>query len=50
MLTSKYAAPTKVIAYMDIGAHKAMINPKVVPPDAWTPHKEYFKAADDQVF
>ena len=50
LLTSKYAAPVKVIAYMDTGAHRTMVNPKVLPSDAWKPHKEYFKAADDQVY
>ena len=50
LLASKYAAPIKVIAYMDTGAHKTMVNPKVLPSDAWKPHKEYFRAADDQEF
>ena len=37
LLTSKYAAPIKVIAYMDTGAHRTMVNPKVLPSDAWKP-------------
>lgn len=50
LLVSKYASPMEVIAYMDIGAQKTVVNPKVLPSEAWVPHTEYFKAANDQVF
>ena len=35
---------------MHSGAHKTMINPKILPFDTWIPHTEYFKVADDKVF
>ncbi|KAF3455701.1 hypothetical protein FNV43_RR00343 [Rhamnella rubrinervis] len=38
IITSKYASPINVIAYMGIGAHRTMMNPKVLPPDTWIPH------------
>ena len=49
-LTSTYAKPIKAIALFDIGAHKTILNPKVLPPHYWVTHKEYFRAADNQVF
>lgn len=31
VLVEKYIAPIKVIAYVDTGAHKTMINPYILP-------------------
>jgi len=32
ILTSKYAKPIKAITLFDIGAHRTILNPKVLPP------------------
>jgi hypothetical protein len=50
ILTSKYAKPIKAIALFDIGAHRTILNPKVLPPHCWVTHKKYFRAANNQVF
>nr|TKR90937.1 hypothetical protein D5086_0000228410 [Populus alba] len=50
ILTSTYAKPIKAIALFDTGAHRTILNPKVLPPYCWVTHKEYFRAADNQVF
>jgi hypothetical protein len=50
ILSSTYAKPIKAIALFDTGAHRTILNPKVLPPHCWVTHKEYFRAADNQVF
>jgi hypothetical protein len=50
LLTSTYARPIKAIALFDTGAHRTILNPKVLPTHCWVTHKEYFRAADNQVF
>jgi hypothetical protein len=50
ILTSKYVKPIKAIALFNTGAHRTILNPKVIPPYCWVTHKEYFRAADNQVF
>lgn len=50
LLVSKYASPIDVFAYMDMSAQKTMVNYKVLPSEAWVPHTEYFKVANDNVF
>lgn len=39
-----------MIAYIDIGAHKMMVNLKILLSRMLKPHREKFKAADDEVF
>ncbi|KAK1556952.1 hypothetical protein Q3G72_015133 [Acer saccharum] len=46
ILESKYSKPVTVIAYFDTGAHTSMMNPKILPAHAWTPHVQHFQAAD----
>jgi hypothetical protein len=50
IFTSTYAKPIKAIALFDTGAHITIFNPKVLPPHCWVTHREYFRAADNQVF
>jgi len=50
ILTSKYPKPIKAIALFDTGAHRTILNLKVLPPYYWVTHKEYFQAANNQVF
>ncbi|KAK2645460.1 hypothetical protein Ddye_020655 [Dipteronia dyeriana] len=50
ILTTKYSKPVRVIAYFDTGAHSSMMNPNVLPSDAWKEEKNEFLAADGQIF
>ena len=50
ILTSTYVKPIKAITLFETGAYKTILNPKVLPPHYWVTHKEYFRAADNQVF
>jgi hypothetical protein len=50
IFTSTYAKPIKAIALFDTGAHRTILNPKVLPPHCWVTHREYLRAADNQVF
>jgi len=50
ILTSKYVKPIKAITLFDTGAHRTIFNLKVLPSHYWVTHKEYFRAADNQVF
>ncbi|KAK4384628.1 polyprotein, partial [Sesamum angolense] len=40
----------KAIGFIDTGATKTMLNPEVLPDDAWRTHYEYFQATDGQRF
>ncbi|KAL0455354.1 UNVERIFIED_CONTAM: hypothetical protein Slati_0874600 [Sesamum latifolium] len=48
VLQSPYDKPVKAIGFIDTGATKTMLNPEVLPDDAWRTHYEYFQAADGQ--
>ncbi|KAK4382060.1 polyprotein [Sesamum angolense] len=48
ILQSPYDKPIKAIGFIDTGATKTMLNPEVLPDDAWRTHYEYFQAADGQ--
>ena len=50
VLASKFAHPKKAIAYMDTGAQVTMMNPSVLPSEAWTTHAAFFMAADGKIF
>ncbi|RDX86622.1 hypothetical protein CR513_32028, partial [Mucuna pruriens] len=50
LLPSKYQRPIKAIAYMDTGAQKTMMNPDILPKEAWKKEYSYFIAADGEVF
>ncbi|KAL0445483.1 UNVERIFIED_CONTAM: polyprotein [Sesamum latifolium] len=50
ILQSPYDKPVKAIGFIDTGATKTMLNPEVLPDDAWRTHYEYFQAADGQRF
>ncbi|KAK4382055.1 polyprotein [Sesamum angolense] len=50
ILQSPYDKPIKAIGFIDIGATKTMLNPEVLPDDAWRTHYEYFQAVDGQRF
>ncbi|KAL0444937.1 UNVERIFIED_CONTAM: polyprotein [Sesamum latifolium] len=50
ILQSPYDKPIKAIGFIDTRATKIMLNPEVLPDDAWRTHYEYFQAADGQRF
>nr|XP_012568598.1 uncharacterized protein LOC101496717 [Cicer arietinum] len=50
ILASKFSHPKKVIAYMDTGAQITMMNPSILPTEAWVKHAAYFVAADGKTF
>jgi len=50
ILPSKYEIPVKVIAFIDTGAARTMMNPRVLHPDLWEQKKLRFKAASGEVF
>jgi len=50
ILPSKYEVPVKVIAFIDIGAARTMMNPKILHPEFWDQKKLRFKAASREVF
>lgn len=50
VLSSKYAAPIQVIAFMDTGSFQTIMNPDVLPPEEWEKHKAYFRAANGVTF
>ncbi|KAL0355776.1 UNVERIFIED_CONTAM: polyprotein [Sesamum radiatum] len=50
ILQSPYDKPVKAIGFIDTGATRTMLNPEVLPDDAWRTHYEYFQAADGQRF
>jgi len=39
ILTSRYAKPIKAIALFDTGAHRTILNLKVLPSHCWVTHK-----------
>ncbi|KAK2658236.1 hypothetical protein Ddye_004769 [Dipteronia dyeriana] len=50
ILPTKYSKPIPVIAYFDTGAHSSMMNPSVLPAEAWKQENNQFLAADGQIF
>ncbi|KAK2658234.1 hypothetical protein Ddye_004767 [Dipteronia dyeriana] len=50
ILPTKYSKPIPVIAYFDTGAHSSMMNPSVLPAEAWKQENNQFLAADEQIF
>ncbi|KAF3442860.1 hypothetical protein FNV43_RR16778 [Rhamnella rubrinervis] len=50
ILTSKYTSSIKAITYIDTGAHRTMMNPKILSLGNRVPHTEHFKVAESQVF
>ncbi|KAK2645547.1 hypothetical protein Ddye_020742 [Dipteronia dyeriana] len=46
ILIEKYSKPIPTIAYFDTGAQSTMMNPKVLPPEAWKEENNEFLAAD----
>lgn len=62
VLTKQYAIWIKVITFMDIRAHKTMMNPGIILKQFWVPQmnglklqmimnsNEWFKAIDDKLF
>ncbi|RDY13610.1 hypothetical protein CR513_01438, partial [Mucuna pruriens] len=42
--------PIKAIAYMDTGAQKTMMNPDILPKEAWKKEYSYFVTADGEIF
>jgi len=50
ILPSKYDKPIKVIAYIDTGAQKTMVNPDILPADHWKQEDSYFIAANGKMF
>ncbi|PKI46084.1 hypothetical protein CRG98_033539 [Punica granatum] len=47
---SKYAKPTRVIAFPDIGAAQTIMNPEVLPKECWKSHTKHFSTASSEVF
>jgi len=50
ILPTKYEVPIKAIAFIDTGASRTMMNPKILHPDFWEPKELRFKAASGKVF
>ncbi|KAK8996460.1 hypothetical protein V6N11_081735 [Hibiscus sabdariffa] len=46
----KYDKPIPIIAFIDTGAAKSIMNPEVLPQEWWKPHIRYFTSASDQTF
>ncbi|KAK2652324.1 hypothetical protein Ddye_012180 [Dipteronia dyeriana] len=50
VLSEKYSKPVSSIAYFDTGTHTTMMNPKVLPLNAWKKSVYHFLATDGQTF
>ncbi|KAH9769554.1 hypothetical protein KPL71_012046 [Citrus sinensis] len=50
VIPSKFHKPVSVIGFLDTGAQRNMLNPKIFPPYYWDNHTEYFRAANGKVF
>ncbi|KAK9025763.1 hypothetical protein V6N11_038620 [Hibiscus sabdariffa] len=46
----KYDKPIPIIAFIDTGAAKSIMNPEVLLQEWWKPHIRYFTSASDQTF
>ncbi|KAK9019066.1 hypothetical protein V6N11_034105 [Hibiscus sabdariffa] len=47
---SKYDKPIEVIAFIDTGAAKTIMNPDILPPEWWKPHTRIFSTASNDEF
>ncbi|GMN56938.1 hypothetical protein TIFTF001_026049 [Ficus carica] len=50
VITSKYANPIRVAALFDTGASYSIINPDILPSAYWKKKKQFFNAANGEVF
>jgi len=50
ILPTKYEIPIKVIAFIDTGALRTMMNPKILHPNFWEPKQLRFKATSGKVY
>ncbi|KAH9801792.1 hypothetical protein KPL71_001158 [Citrus sinensis] len=50
VIPSKFHKLVSVIDFLDTGAQRSMLNPKILPLDYWDNHTEYFRAANGKVF
>ncbi|PKI54134.1 hypothetical protein CRG98_025466 [Punica granatum] len=46
---SKYAKPIKVIAFVDIGGTRTIMNPKILSKECWKSHTKHFNTASSDV-
>ena len=49
VLPKKFEKPIKVIAFIDTGARKRMMDPDILPQEHWKSEVAYFVAADGKV-
>ncbi|KAH9763352.1 hypothetical protein KPL70_001139 [Citrus sinensis] len=50
VIPSKFHKLVSVIDFLDTSAQRSMLNPKILPPNYWDNHTEYFRAANGKVF
>ncbi|KAG4980617.1 hypothetical protein JHK82_033859 [Glycine max] len=50
VLAKKFEKPIKVIAFIDTGAQRRMMDPDILPQEYWKNEVAYFVAADGKVF
>lgn len=50
VLAKKFEKPIKVIAFIDTGAQRTMMDPDILPQECWKNEVAYFVAADGKVF
>ncbi|RDX80470.1 hypothetical protein CR513_38977, partial [Mucuna pruriens] len=50
LLPSKFHKPINVIAFIDIGAQKIMMNPEILPEEFWKKEVCHFVAANRKIF
>ena len=50
VIPSQFHKPVSVIGFLDTGAQRSMLNPRILPLDYWENHTEYFRAANGKVF
>ncbi|KAH9680179.1 hypothetical protein KPL71_026455 [Citrus sinensis] len=49
VIPSKFHKHASVIGFLDTGAQCSMLNPRILSPDYWEHHTEYFRAANGKV-
>ena len=50
VIPSKYANPVKVADFFDTNALYSIMNPDILPPAHWKKKKQFFHAANGEVF
>ena len=50
VLAKKFEKPIKVIAFIDTGAQRTMMDPDILPQKYWKNEVAYFLVADGKVF